>query len=67
MIQPNICGKICHGSVRYARANKKLMGSLYDPTEPTSYIMYVDANNFYGWAMSQPLPNDEYEWVSNDD
>ena len=29
--------------------------------------MYVDANNFYGLAMSQPLPNDEYEWVSNDD
>ena len=36
------------------------MGSLYDPTKPTSYIMYVDANNLYGWAMSQPLPDDEY-------
>ena len=42
------------------------MGSLYDPTKPTSYIMYVDANNLYGWAMSQPLPDDEYEWVSID-
>ena len=29
--------------------------------------MYVDANNLYGWAMSQPVPDDEYEWVSNDD
>ena len=28
MIQPNICGGICHASVRYARANNKLMGSL---------------------------------------
>ena len=43
------------------------MGSLYDPTKPTSYIMHVDANNLYGYAMSQPLPDDEYEWVSNDD
>ena len=35
--------------------------------KPTSYIMYVHANDLYGWAMSQPLPDDEYEWVSNDD
>ena len=31
MIQPNIRGGICHASFRYARANNKLMGSLYDP------------------------------------
>ena len=61
MIQPNIRGGICHASVRYARSNNKLMASLYDPTKPTSYIIYVDANNLYGWAMSQPLPDDEYE------
>ena len=67
MIQPNIRGGICHASVRYARANNKLMGSLYYPTKPTFYIMYVDANNIYGWAMSHPLPDDEYEWVSNED
>ena len=54
MIQPNIRGGICHASIRYARANNKLMGSLYDPTKPTSYVMYVDSNNLYGWAMSQP-------------
>ena len=57
----------CHASVRYARANNKLMGSLYDPSLPTSYIMYVDANNLYGWAMSQPLPNDDFKWVSDDE
>ena len=67
MIQPNIRGGICHASVRYARANNKFMGPLYDPTKPSSYILYVDANNLYGWAMSQPLPDDEYEWVSSDD
>ena len=29
--------------------------------------MYVDANNLCCWAMSQPQPDDEYKWVSNDD
>ena len=53
MIQPNIRGGICHASVRYARANNKLMGSLYDQRQPTSYIMEVNANNLYGWAMSR--------------
>ena len=36
LIEPNIRGCICHASVRYARANNKLLGSLYDPRQPTS-------------------------------
>ena len=67
MIQPNIRGGICHASVRYARANNKLMGSLYDPRQPTSYIMEVDANNLYGWAMSQEIPDGDFEWLSQDE
>ena len=47
MIQPNILGGICNANVRYARTNNKLISSLYDPTQPTSYIMAVDANNLY--------------------
>ena len=67
IIIPNIRGGTCHTSVRYARANNKLMGSLYDPTQPTSYIMKVDANNLYGWAMSQEMPDGDFEWVSQDE
>ena len=65
MKQPNIRGGNCHASVRYARANNKLLGSLYDPNDPPSYILYVDANNLYGSAMSQPMPDDKMEWLSN--
>ena len=60
MIQSNIRGGICHASVRSARANNKLMGSLYDPTKPTSYIIEVHANNLYGWAMSQEMSDGKF-------
>ena len=28
--------------------------------------MYLDANNLYGWAMSQPLSTGGFKWVKND-
>ena len=67
IIQPNIRGGICHASVRYARANNKLMDSLFDPLLPTSYIIEMDANNLYGLAMSQEMPKGDFEWVSDDE
>ena len=60
MILPNICGDISHASVCYARVNKKVMGSLYDPQQPTLYIMEVDANNLYGWAILQEMPHGDF-------
>ena len=38
------------------------MGSEYDPNLPTRYLQYLDANNLYGWAMSQPLPMGGFHW-----
>ena len=67
MIQSNIRSGICHVSVRYARANNKFMSQVYDRNKPSSYILYVDANNFYGWALSQLLPKNEYEVKSDDE
>ena len=67
MIQPNICGGICHARFCYARANNKLMGFIIDPRLLTSYIMEVNANNLYGWAMSQEMPDGYFKLVSDDE
>lgn len=47
---------------RYAKANNKYLQD-YDPEKPTSFIIYKDANNLYGHAMSQPLPIRDFKWM----
>ena len=32
----------------------------------SSYIEYLDANNLYGWAMSQKLPVNGFKWVKEE-
>ena len=45
----------------HAKANNSLVDG-YDPEKPSSHILYLDANNLYGWAMSQPLPTGTFWW-----
>ena len=37
----------------------------YDKNKGSSYIQYSDANNLYGWVMSQKLPVNAFTWVKN--
>ena len=36
----------------------------YDTNEPSKFIAYLDANNLYGWTMSQYLPYSEFNWLN---
>ena len=64
MFEKGIRGGISHISKRYAEANNKYMEN-YDSDKPSTYIQYLDANNLYGWAMSQPLPTGGFKWMKN--
>ena len=50
---------------RHAEANNKYMKN-YDLLKLISYIMYLDKNNLYGWAMCQPLPYGDFKWIETD-
>ncbi len=55
-------------SNRYARANNPYLKlEDYDSDQPHSYISYLDANNLYGWAMSQYLPVDAFRFLSEEE
>ena len=64
MVEEGIRGGICHSIHRHAKANNKYMKN-YDEIKELSYIQYLDANNFYGWAMSQKLPVNDFKWIED--
>lgn len=46
---------------RHVTANNKYIND-YDSNKSSNYLLYLDACNLYGWAMSQPLPVDDFRW-----
>ncbi|CAH3181174.1 unnamed protein product, partial [Porites evermanni] len=64
MFERGIRGGITHISKRYAEANNKYMKN-YNPGKESTFIQYLDANNLYGWAMSQNLPTHGFKWMKN--
>ena len=47
---------------RYAKANNKHMND-YNPEKPSTFIIYLDKNNLYGWTMSEYLTYGEFKWL----
>ena len=62
MVEEGIRGGICHSIHRRGKANNKYMNN-YNESKESLYVQYLDANNLYGWAMSQKLPVNNFKWV----
>ena len=64
MIEKGIRSGIFQAAHTYAKANNKYM-KIYDKSIESSYIEHLDANNLFGWAMSQKPPTNGFKWVED--
>ena len=56
-------GGISYIAKRHSKANNKYM-KCYDNSKENKYTTYLDANNLYGWTMSQYLPYSGFKWLN---
>jgi hypothetical protein len=62
-ISSAIRGGISVISGRYAKANNPYLEG-YNSDLPNTYIVYLDCNNLYGASMSEPLPYDDFKFLT---
>ena len=62
-IEKGMRGGISYIANRYGKSNNKYMKE-YDEKAPSKYVMYLDTNNLYGWAVSQYLPSEGFRWMT---
>ena len=63
MVESGMRGGVSMITKKFAQANNPYVDD-YDPAKPINYLIYLDANNLYGWAMSQKLPEKEFDWMT---
>ena len=57
---------MCQAICRCGKANNKYMNN-YHKNKESSYLVYLDANNMCGYAMSKKLPIRNFKWLDKDD
>ena len=65
-IEKGLRGGNSYIAKKYSKANNEYLND-YGPKKPSTFILYVDVNNLYGWAMSEYLPCGRFNWLKNID
>ena len=65
-IEKGVRGGISYIAKRYCKAKNKYVKG-YDKNKDSTFIMHWDVNNLYGWAMTQYLLYNDFEWMSEEE
>ena len=65
MVEIGLRGGVSYIANRYSKPNNKYLCD-YDKNKDSSYLMNLDANSLYAWAMCQPLPTGRFKWLKED-
>ena len=65
LVATGLRGGVSYIAKRYFKPNDQYLSD-YHKNKDSSYLMYLDANNLYGWAMSQPLSKGKFKWLKDD-
>ena len=60
--EKGMTGGISYICNRYSEANKKYLKA-YDPNQVAKHIIYLHANNLYGYVISKFLPTNGFKWI----
>ena len=63
LFEKGMRGEICCISNRYIKTINKVLKS-YDLKQESRHIIYLDANNLYGYAISKFLPTHGFKWIN---
>ena len=65
-LENSIRGGISMITIRHTQAKSPTLPG-NDASRPHVNLIYLDANNLYGWAMSQPLPTGGFRFLQPDE
>ena len=65
-VEENLRGGVTTINHRLSTTNNKYLDN-YDPQKPSSFIIYIDANNLYGAGMMSKLPYGGFRWLETDE
>ena len=63
MVEKGLRGRVSYIANRYSKPNNRFIPI---KNKDSSYLIYLDVNNLYGWAMTQPLPTGRFKWLKED-